>query len=375
MNIKTKPLTFKHRPLNERQITQINNQLEHTNWDFTLNTNANEAYNLFIDKVTQTINTFAPEKTCNISRSKVRKMPWFSSGLQRSSFTVRKLYRKAMGKNKEHPDFLKYKSYKNAYNRIKRSAKQHYYEEQLTKYKSNINMTWKLIHEIVGKHKNAKFIPDSFPNKSKSELTNDFCEYFQSIGSTLANKIPEGKHPHSHYMTQPNINTLFTAPTDRHEVTTIISSLKNSKSSGSDNILNNLLLKKIKHTIALPLANLINNSISTGSVPNALKVAKIIPVYKNGDHDELGNYRPISLLPAISKIYEKVMYKRLYNFLHKNIIFYKSQYGFRSKHSTINAVSDFVEDVLNGYENKERVHLLFILIYQRLSTPSTTKYS
>ena len=191
--------------------------------------------------------------------------------------------------------------------------------------------------------------------------------YFQSIGSSLASQIPEGKHPHAYYMTTPNNTNLFLAPTDPQEILKLITSLKNSKSTGADNI-NNILLKKLKHSIALPLSNLINNSISSANVPNALKVAKVVPVFKNGKINELGNYRPISILPAISKIYEKVIYKRLYNFLQLNDIFYSSQYGFRSKHSTIHAVTEFIEDIVQGYEDKEHTLAVYIDLSKAFDT-------
>ena len=78
-----------------------------------------------------------------------------------------------------------------------------------------------------------------------------------------------------------------------------------------------------------------------GHVPDIMKIAKVIPVYKAKEQDLFSNYRPISLLPAISKILERVVYKRVYNFLKLNDIFYPSQYGFRSNHSTIDALTEF----------------------------------
>jgi hypothetical protein len=228
-------------------------------------------------------------------------------------------------------------------------------------------MTWTTINKIIGKHKDMSSLADSFPGKSKSELTNDFCKYFQSIGPSLASTIPEGKYPYDHYMGKSNGANMFVTPTDKNEIIKLISSLKNSKSSGHDNI-SSVMFKKIKDSIALPLSNLINMSISSGTLPNALKIAKVVPIFKSGDHSELGNYRPISILPACSKIYEKVMYKRLYHFLLSNNILYKSQYGFRSKHSTVHAVTELVEDILDGFENKEFTLAVFIDLSKAFDT-------
>ena len=98
------------------------------------------------------------------------------------------------------------------------------------------------------------------------------------------------------------------------------------------------------------LSNLINLSLQSGIVPDHLKVARVIPLFKSGDKDEITNYRPVSILPCISKIYEKVVYHRLISYLNKNDILNSNQYGFRNNHSTSMAIVDFVE---KNYRIKE----------------------
>ncbi len=119
-------------------------------------------------------------------------------------------------------------------------------------------------------------------------------------------------------------------------------SLKGKKRVGHDGI-SNEILKKISSVIAFPISTLINRSIETGYVPEVLK---ILPLYKSKEHDKMTNYRPISILPSISKVIEKVIYKRVYSFLNDNDILYRHQYGFRKGHSTFDAVSQFVKDTL-----------------------------
>ena len=84
---------------------------------------------------------------------------------------------------------------------------------------------------------------------------------------------------------------------------------------------------------------IINKSLCSGEVPNALKLTKVIPIFKSKDRKDIKNYRPISLLPAFSKIYEKVIFTRLYKYMSSKL--YKRQFEFREKHSTIQAVVDF----------------------------------
>ena len=94
-----------------------------------------------------------------------------------------------------------------------------------------------------------------------------------------------------------------------------------------------------------------NKSIETGVFPSKLKIAKVIPIYKSKDKQSFTNYRPISLLPSISKIYEKLVHKRLYAFMTNNLIMNKHQFGFRQGHSTINAITKFTYDTLQALDS------------------------
>ena len=92
-------------------------------------------------------------------------------------------------------------------------------------------------------------------------------------------------------------------------------------------------------------------SLSHGIFPNELKIAKVVPIYKKENPESFGNYKPVSVLPCISKIFERVVYNRSYDFLSKNDKLYKKQYGFRSNHSTYMAVIDFVNDVSKAIDD------------------------
>ena len=86
-------------------------------------------------------------------------------------------------------------------------------------------------------------------------------------------------------------------------------------------------------------------------VPDAMKVAKVVPIHKKNSPEVFGNYRPVSVLPTFSKILERIVHNRCYNFLLKNNVLYKKQYGFRNKHSTYMAVLDFVKDISEATDN------------------------
>jgi len=142
------------------------------------------------------------------------------------------------------------------------------------------------------------------------------------------------------------------SPTDPEEIEKIITTMKSKTSRGIDDI-NSEFIKKIKQNIKVPLSKLINMSLETGKIPASLKIAKVIPIFKNKSPEEYTNYRPISLLPIMSKILEKVVHKRLYNFMNLQTCnqLYNNQYGFRTKHSTIHAITQLSAEILESFDN------------------------
>ncbi len=149
-----------------------------------------------------------------------------------------------------------------------------------------------------------------------------------------------------------NPQSCFLYPIDYMEVLKIMQTFKPKKSTGDDGI-SMSLLKHISEESCLPLAMIINKSLEQGTVPDHMKLAKVVPIYKAKSKELLTNYRPISLLPNISKILEKVVYGRLNSFLSKHDILSSDQYGFRSKRSTIDAITKFAADALLSQDRKD----------------------
>ena len=143
---------------------------------------------------------------------------------------------------------------------------------------------------------------------------------------------------------------MFLNPTSITQILTLIRKLPNKGSSGYDNI-SNLLLKSLADQIAVPLEIIFNKSLEEGLFPKKMKLADIVPLYKNKDKQECSNYRPISLLITHSKLLEKIMHKRVYKFLEKTGQIFPSQYGFRSSHSCENAVSELLSTIIKGKEH------------------------
>ena len=105
------------------------------------------------------------------------------------------------------------------------------------------------------------------------------------------------------------------------------------------------IIKKTISYVVTPFTYLCNKSFLTGTFPDAMKVAKVIPLYKSGSKNVFNNYRPVSLLPQFSKILEKLFDNRLEKFIEKCELLSNNQYGFRSNRSTSYALLEMLEEI------------------------------
>ena len=130
----------------------------------------------------------------------------------------------------------------------------------------------------------------------------------------------------------------------------------------------NTLLKQLSPSIPFALSILFNQSIDQGIFPSAMKKAEVIPLYKGKDQDQIVNYRPISLLIMISKVLEKLIYSQVYHFIDQEKILYKSQYGFRSKHSCEQALIELAGELIQAREQKLESAALFLDLSKAFGT-------
>ncbi len=198
------------------------------------------------------------------------------------------------------------------YNRLIRQAKSTYYGNLFDSFKGNIAGIWRTLNDIIGKSNDKSYC--AIINKlltDKLTISNAFCPYFTTVGKKCAKQIPPSEAPYTHHLKTNMRHSLFFTPVSSHDIISIISKLKGKKSTGHDNI-SSFLLKSIKGEIAYPLSIMVNSSLATGIVPDTLKLARVLPLFKAKDHQLVSNYRPISLLPAISKVLEKIVHHKLY---------------------------------------------------------------
>ena len=195
---------------------------------------------------------------------------------------------------------------------------------------------------------------------------------FTSIGESLAANIDDVNQNFSTYLNDISVlGTFILHHVNRDEVISCILNLQGEKSPGYDGI-TNAILKLIYGTIVDLLTHILNLSFSEGYFPNELKIAKVIPIYKSGDADLVSNYRPVSVLSAISKIFERLVYSRLATFIDQNNLLYSSQYGFRKGHSTYMAALKFTDDIAFNLDNGISTVALFIDLSKAFDTINHT---
>ena len=185
--------------------------------------------------------------------------------------------------------------------------------------------------------------------KEPVEIANAFNRYFIDIGPSLANQI-HTHHNYKEYLRNPSKNQIALQPIEEYKVLQVIDRLKNKSSKGIDGISNNLI-KTAKYVFAKPLTLIINQMLYSGIFPEQLKVSKIIPLHKANDKLLLTNYRPIALLPSISKIFEYILLEQLTNHFIENKLLSPQQYGFRTKHSTELAALNLVDHLTYKLDN------------------------
>ena len=259
---------------------------------------------------------------------------------------------------------MEYKNYKKLFESIKKRSKKLYFSNLIVKYKNNIKKTWEVIRESIGK---GKCNHQNFPKKiivGGKDITNEeliaknFNRYFSEIGPKLAKKIQTSPSNFESFMETCD-TTLTEISLTINELKDAFFSLKTNKSAGYDDISFNVV-RNYFGPLVKPLMFIFNLSLEKGCFPDQLKIARVTPVFKADSVTELGNYRPISVLPCFSKILERIMYNRLFKYLKTNNILYSKQFGFQEGHPTEHAIIQLIDQINNSFEKNHYTLGIFI---------------
>lgn len=337
-------------------------------------TDVNGATDSFLKILSSIIEKYTVVK--NIPRSRRNKKPWITPGLIRCMRKRDKLHLKSRKEpnNNEVKDI--YTKYRNTCNNLLKRLKRIYERSEFKKCSKDYKKTWQNIKRVcnfANKRNQAEELLKLEPDNLKS--LNKVNNYFINVGSNLANEILCNSNTSETSLAaglgirNHQCESLCLLPTDEMEVYSIIQSLKIDSAPGWDGITTRLIKKTLPYVLK-PITLICQASLDSGVVPKALKKSIISPIHKGGDGGNVSNYRPISLLPTLSKILEKIVNKRLRQYLESKSLLSNNQFGFRAQISTEHAVKAMTEQIILQLDKSRKTIGVFLDLAKAFDTVS-----
>ena len=304
------------------------------------------------------------------SRKNSPRKPWISPGILLSIAHKDKLFKDKL-KNPSSYYITQYNQYKNILTKLIRSAKKKHYQHEFAINAGNSKETWKTLQTLIKSKQKTDNAPTKIVAGNGASVTNDteiaetFNSFFTEIGEKLSNTIPKSTLNPLELI--PDIaNEMNLESTSEQELINIINGL-NNVGAGVDNI--SAKLFKLSFSVILkPLLHLFNSCLQSGTFPLCLKIAVIKPIFKSGECHLVNNYRPISILPFMSKILEKLIYIRLINHLNINKIIHENQFGFQKNKATYMPILLLQDTITKAFEEGEFALGLYIDIKKAFDT-------
>ena len=278
----------------------------HQNWSNIENcVDPNAMWDAWKAMFLQCVDKHAPLR---VKRTRAFRSPWITPELKKRMHD-RDILKLKASKSKDASDWLRFKQSRNQLNIDIRLAKATYYKDALHENEGDSRQTWRVVNELTSR-KTANLNIKEIQNEGESIynpqlLSETFNTHFTTIGPKLANEIKPGTNASSH---------LQYVNTNPSKVFLLLLKLCKSKATGLDKI-SARLLRESADLIANSLCSIFNRSINSGVFPDEWKCCKVIPLFKQGARSDLNNYRPISIIPVIAKVFERIIYDQIYDYL------------------------------------------------------------
>ena len=294
-------------------------------------------------------------------KRKLNGVPWITDEYIKVA-RERDFYRKKYKSSSLNSDWDRFKYYRNRANNLNKRLKKEYYQQEFIQCGNDVNKNRKILKNLLPKKCNEtdpKLVLNDDVITDSLKIVNTLNEAFNNVSERL------GDSNRSRITDVNSMNTL--SNTDKQfkfqEVT--VEFVKNEllnidckKAVGIDG-LHPKLLKLAAEYISVPISFLFNCSLQSSFIPMDFKMARISPIHKGGTY-EINNFRPISVLPVLSKILEKAVHKQLYTYLNKNNMLSSQQSGFRPSHSTATCITDIVDYLLDNMNTKQITGSIFL---------------
>lgn len=258
-------------------------------------------------------------------------------------------------------------NYSKIFKKVCMESKKMHLTKKIEKADNKIKCVWQIIKEQTGKKTNCETNCDKILNCNNdfiyenNEICNFFNNYFVNVAVDLTHNLKCSTAESQLYLNQfisqqPDYFNL--KPIDLMRVIKLIRAMKPKQSSDYWYI-TPVILKKLEFELSVPLMNIINECIEQGYFPDQMKMAKVVPIHKKGSTTLCDNYRPISILPSFSKIFEKYIAEELMDFMIDKQLLSNRQFGFQKAKSTKHAITRLIEDVFLGLEGKQKTYGVF----------------
>ena len=351
----------------------LNKKLESFDWAqiYRFN-NSNNGFEFFVQKLTEISLQASKSQEIKIAKRFAFHKPWMNRRLLKLVSQRSKLHKQSKREPFNASLLQKYRKYRNYVTSQIFHAKSEFYRMEYEKCRSNINEKWKFVNKVIRQDFSNSAAPKRIKAGDKDvtnplELAECFNNHFIEIGKQLADKLPASNVHFESFMTQKqesNIQFHFEEVLE-DEVFSIINQLNTA--TGYDKI-SVKLLKENLLTLTPVLTFLINLAISTSTFPDCLKTARVTALHKKGSKLDLTNYRPISILPVLSKVLEKVMARQIRVYMEDFNFFVENQYGFREKRNTTSAINVLLEKLYNNLDKGKVTHSVFLDLSKAFDT-------
>ena len=329
--------------------------------------NPNECWRVWKSFFNEILNIHAPFRH---KRVKGNSVPWITPEIK-CMMRNRDYHKKYAIKHSSQPHWESFQFLRNKVNVEMRNAKSKYFHDKITdcSVMNDPKKTWKLINSLLGKNNKSnnvnELLVDGTSVSDPKSIADAFNDYFIGIGSRLAAEYVDescsnvDNQPINYNINQSSDTFLKLSPISVDSVASTLRGLKACKATGLDKIPAKIL-KLSANIIAPSLTFIFNLSLATGVYIDEWKRARVTPIFKSGDRRQCENYRPISILPVVSKAFEKEVFRQVYRYLSESSLLSKFQSGFRPKHSTVTALIQMCDEWLENMDNGKLNGVVFI---------------
>jgi len=322
------------------------------------NTDTDTAVELFNDGLENIYNTCCPIRSKRLSYRGCRK-PWITTQIKSCILRKHQLFRRY---KQGEVSFQLYNIFKNQVTSILRKAKSKFFLDKFHSKSNDVRGTWKTINSLIGRSNKGSAPSEILTNagtvSDPMTIAECFNSYFTHVPTELESKIPNSDVSPLSYMGDRVLNSFFVGYCSDSDVRYVIRGMKNK--SCALNTIPVFIFKTCSEILSPVIARLFCMSVYSGTFPNSLKTARVIPIHKSGEPTSTSNYRPISTLPILSKIFEKLMHKKLMSFIDSNNILSRCQFGFRSNSSTSDAILEFLDGAVDVLDQKKSMITVFL---------------